>query len=207
MMTQIQWNTVSIEPLLWEKKCTKSLVYVNLLTPQSNGRYYSGFTNNPLPRLHSQWVWKSLDRNPCVCSTLSLARQIPMMPEHQSEFERSAPATPPPLLQSLLISPHPVMRTRCQSLSLRLMTKSPIWPWESPILTITNYLFSAFQLPPSNIYKPKMDFLQQPKAQVFSILAKQLQNPVLHLSCDLITQLCHVFPLSTSQQQPHEKQE
>lgn len=61
-----------------------------------------------------------------------------------------------------------------------------------------NYLFSAFQLPPSNIHKLKMDFLQQPKAQVFSILAKQLQNPVLHLSSDLITQLYHVFPLSTS---------
>jgi hypothetical protein len=92
------------------------------------------------------------------------------------------------------------------------MTKSPVWPWESPILTITNYLLSALQLSPSKIYKPKMQaglrifFLQQPKAQVFFILDKQIQSSVFHLPYDLVTQLCHVFPLSTSSQQSQEKQ-
>lgn len=55
----------------------------------------------------------------------------------------------------LLIPPYPMMRTRCWSLFLELMTKLPVWPWESPILTITNCLFSAFQLSSSKIYKPK----------------------------------------------------
>lgn len=93
----------------------------------------------------------SLDKKQGDCSSPFLVLNSPMTPKHLSMFARAVlvPHTP------LLIPPYPMMRTRCWSLFLELMTKLPVWPWESPILTITNCLFSAFQLSSSKIYKPK----------------------------------------------------
>lgn len=152
---------------------------------------------------------KSLHKNPGIYSAAFLARQISMMPEHQSEFAQPAPATllsfplpthsSPPSDENKMLEFIPEANDQIACLALGE-------PYPNH-----NYLPSVFQLLPSKNYKPKMqarslNFLQQPKAPVFYILTKQLQNSLHHLSSDLVAQLCHVFLLSTSQQQHQEKQ-
>lgn len=140
------------------------------------------------------------------CSAPSLVLQGSTVPEHVSEFARAVPLTYTPLL----IPPDPMMRTRSWSLFLRLMTKLPIWPWESHILTITVFsLLFKYHLPHyiHQIMARSLDFLHSPRHKSFLFWTNNCKMLCSTFPMTWTPQLYHVFPPPTSQQQSQENQE